>query len=308
LGIIPDLSVNIAGIALKNPVMTASGTFGYGLEYEPFFDISRLGAVVVKGLSLKPKAGNPPPRIIETPAGMLNAIGLQNIGVEAFLSDKLPLLREHNVKTIVNFFGNTREEYAELATVLDDAEGIAALEVNISCPNVKSGGIQFGTDTGEAGKLIKLLRERTSLPLIVKLSPNVTSISELAICVEEAGADAVSLINTLTGMSIDIRTKRPRLANITGGLSGPAIRPVAVRMVWEVANAVKIPVIGMGGIMSAEDAIEFMLAGASAIQVGTANFVNPNTALDIVAGIESYLLQEKMEKLADLTGKVICQP
>ena len=301
----PELSVNIAGVELKNPVMTASGTFGYGLEYEPFFDISQLGAVVVKGLSLNPKEGNPPPRIVETPAGILNAIGLQNVGVKAFLEDKLPQLKKLDVKTIVNFFGNTGDEYVELASLLDHAEGIAALEVNISCPNIKSGGIAFGTDSGEAGKLIKSIRKKTSLPLIVKLSPNVTSISEIARSVECAGADAVSLINTITGMSIDIRTKRPKLANITGGLSGPAIRPVAVRMVWEVSRAVNIPVIGMGGIMSADDAIEFILAGADAIQIGTANFVNPGAAMEIIKGIESYLVRENLESIASLKGGMI---
>ncbi|MDT8317303.1 MAG: dihydroorotate dehydrogenase [bacterium] len=300
MGVKPDLSVEIAGLKLKNPVMTASGTFGYGLEFEPFFDIGRLGAVVVKGLSLQPKAGNPPPRVVETPAGMLNAIGLQNIGIDAFLEHKMPKLKEKNATVIVNFFGNTAEEYLELSRKLDEAEGVHALEVNISCPNVKAGGIVFGTDPTVASKLVSDIKGCTSLPLIVKLSPNVTDIGLMARAVEDAGADAISLINTLTGMSIDIRTRRPRLANVTGGLSGPAIRPVAVRMAWEASKAVNIPIIGIGGIMSAEDAMEFVLAGASAVQIGTASFINPTAAIDVVEGIERYMIEESVQHFSEL--------
>lgn len=304
MGIKPDLSVEIAGLKLKNPVMTASGTFGYGLEFEPFFDIGRLGAVVVKGLSLKPKAGNPPPRVVETPAGMLNAIGLQNIGIDAFLEQKLPVLKEKNATVIVNFFGNTAEEYLELARKLDSAEGIHALEVNISCPNVKAGGIVFGTDPAVAGKLVSDIKSCTSLPLIVKLSPNVTDIGCMARAVEDAGADAISMINTLTGMSIDIKTRRPKLANITGGLSGPAIRPVAVRMVWEASKVVNIPIIGIGGIMNAADAMEFIIAGASAVQIGTASFINPTAAIDVVEGIETFMQEEGIESFIELIGSL----
>lgn len=302
MGIKPDLSVEVAGLKLKNPVMTASGTFGYGLEFEPFFDIARLGAVVVKGLSLEPKAGNPPPRVVETPAGMLNAIGLQNIGIDAFLEHKMPTLKEKGATVIVNFFGNTAEEYLELTRKLDGEEGIHALEVNISCPNVKAGGIVFGTDPTVANKLVSDIKSCTSLPLIVKLSPNVTDIGLMARAVEDAGADAISMINTLTGMSIDIRTRRPKLANITGGLSGPAIRPVAVRMVWEASKAVDIPIIGIGGIMNAQDAMEFILAGASAVQIGTASFINPTAAIDVVEGIESFMQEEGIGKMTELIG------
>ncbi|MDH3975737.1 MAG: dihydroorotate dehydrogenase [Deltaproteobacteria bacterium] len=304
MGVKRDLSVDIAGLKLKNPVMTASGTFGYGLEFEPFFDIGDLGAVVVKGLSLKPKAGNPPPRIVETPAGMLNAIGLQNVGVDVFLEEKLPKLKQSKATVIVNFFGNTAHEYEELARKLDGVEGVHALEVNISCPNVKAGGIVFGTDPAVAHNLIKKIREKISLPLIVKLSPNVTDIKVMARAVEEAGADALSLINTLTGMAIDVRKGKSKLANMTGGLSGPAIRPVAVRMVWEAAEAVKVPIIGIGGIMKAEDALEFIIAGASAVQVGTASFVNPAAAMDIVKGMETFMEEENIEKITDLIGSV----
>lgn len=299
-----DLSVEIAGLKLKNPVMTASGTFGYGLEFEPFFDVEKLGAIAVKGISLKPRAGNPPPRVIETPAGMLNAIGLQNVGVDVFIKEKLPLLRKKGITVIVNFFGNSVEEYRELTSILDNVEGIAALEMNISCPNIKEGGIAFGTDPKVAHDLTKEVRKCTTLPLIVKLSPNVKDIGEIAKNVEEAGADAISMINTITGMSIDIRQRKSKLANMTGGLSGPAIRPVAVRMVWEAAKAVKIPIIGMGGIMNAEDALEFIIAGASAIQVGTANFINPSAALDIVTGLESFLKKEGISSISDIISSI----
>lgn len=296
----PATVVNIAGLKLKNPVMVASGTFGYGEEYSPYIDLNRLGAIVTKGLSIKPKMGNPTPRIIETPSGMLNAIGLQNVGIDAFVKDKLPFVRQFDVPVIANFFGNTLEEYGEAARKLSDCDGVHALEVNISCPNVKEGGIVFGTDPNAAASVISLVRKSTKLPVIAKLSPNVTDITVMARAVEDAGADAVSLINTLTGMAIDVRTRRPRLANITGGLSGPAIRPVAVRMVWQVANAVKLPIIGIGGIMTAEDALEFIIAGATAVQVGTANFVNPTATMDIIDGLEKYLIDNHIADIKEL--------
>lgn len=294
------LAVEVAGIKLKNPVMVASGTFGYGEEYSPYIDLNRLGAIVTKGLSLKPKLGNPTPRIIETPSGMLNAIGLQNVGIDAFIKDKLPFVRQYDVPVIANFFGNTLEEYGEAAKKLSDCDGVHGLEVNISCPNVKEGGIVFGTDPKAAASVISLVRKSTKLPVIAKLSPNVTDITVMARAVEEAGADAVSLINTLTGMAIDVKTRKPRLANITGGLSGPAIRPVAVRMVWQVANAIKLPIIGIGGIMTAEDALEFIVAGASAVQVGTANFVNPTATMDIVDGLERFLAENNIGDIKEL--------
>lgn len=294
------LAVEVAGIKLKNPVMVASGTFGYGEEYSPYIDLNRLGAIVTKGLSLKPKLGNPTPRIIETPSGMLNAIGLQNVGIDAFIKDKLPFVRQYNVPVIANFFGNTLEEYGEAAKKLSDCDGVHALEVNISCPNVKEGGIVFGTDPKAAASVISLVRKSTKLPVIAKLSPNVTDITVMARAVEEAGADAVSLINTITGMAIDVKTRRPRLANITGGLSGPAIRPVAVRMVWQVANAIKLPIIGIGGIMTAEDALEFIIAGATAVQVGTANFVNPTATMDIIDDLERFLAENNISDIKEL--------
>lgn len=294
------LAVEVAGLKLKNPVMVASGTFGYGEEYAPYIDLNRLGAIVTKGLSLKPKLGNPTPRIIETPSGMLNAIGLQNVGIEAFIKDKLPFLKKFDLPVIANFFGNTLEEYGEAAKRLSDCEGVHALEVNISCPNVKEGGIVFGTDPKAAASVISLVRNSSKLPVIAKLSPNITDITIMARAVEEAGADAVSLINTLTGMAIDVKTRRPKLANITGGLSGPAIRPVAVRMVWQAANAVKIPVIGIGGIMTAEDALEFIIAGATAVQVGTANFVTPTATMDIIEGLERYLIDNNLADIKEL--------
>lgn len=285
----PDMSVEIAGLKLRNPVMTASGTFGYGEEFSSYLDLERIGAFVTKGLSLKPRAGNPTPRIVETPGGMLNAIGLQNVGIDAFIEKKTPFLRSVNTPAIANFFGYTPEEYAELAAKLDKVPEVAALEVNISCPNVKQGGIVFGTDPASAASVVSACRAATTKPLIVKLSPNVTDIVSMARSCEDAGADALSLINTLTGMAIDLERRRPVLANITGGLSGPAIKPVALRMVWQVAREVKIPVIGIGGIMTATDALEFMLAGACAVQVGTASFVNPSAAQQIAEGMEQWL-------------------
>ena len=298
----PNLEVTIGSLKLKNPVMTASGTFGYGEEYAEFMDLNALGAIVVKGLSLQPKEGNPPPRIVETASGMLNSIGLQNIGIERFIHDKLPFLGRFDTPVVVNFFGDSIDEYAEAAARLDGAGGIHALEMNISCPNKQAGWAVFGTDPNVTCDVVGAVRKRTSLPLIVKLSPNVTDICLMARVAEDSGADALSLINTLTGIAIDIRTRRPKLANIRGGLSGPAIKPVAVRMVYDVFNAVKIPIIGMGGIMNAEDALEFMMAGASAVAVGTANFINPRTAVEIVAGLGEYMEREQVKEIRSLTG------
>lgn len=298
----PDLSVEIAGLRLRNPVMTASGTFGYGEEFSQYVNLETIGAFVTKGLSLKPRAGNPTPRIVETPGGMLNAIGLQNVGIDAFIQKKVPFLRTVNTPAIANFFGYTPDEYAELAAILDTIPEVRALEVNISCPNVKQGGIVFGTDPGCAASVVAACRAATKKPLIVKLSPNVTDIVEMALACEGAGADALSVINTLTGMAIDLERRRPVLANVTGGLSGPAIKPVALRMVWQVARAVKVPVIGIGGIMSATDALEFMLAGATAVQVGTASFVNPGAAQEIAEGMEQWLTERGIVDVKSLIG------
>jgi len=298
------LGVKIGRLCLKNPVMTASGTFGYGEEYSPFFDLGRLGAVVVKGLSLQPRAGNPPPRIIETPSGMLNAIGLQNVGVEAFISQKLPFLRQFDVKVIANIFGETIEEYQQLSAILSKVQGVHAIEVNISCPNVKKGGVVFGTDPAVAASVTRKVVAETDLPVIVKLTPNVTDITPIALAVEDAGANAVSLINTLTGMSVDIESRRPYLANITGGLSGPAVKPVALRMVWQVVRAVKIPVIGIGGITTAADALEFLIAGAQAIQVGTASFINPVATMEILDGIGDYLIKHNLKNIGEVIGSL----
>jgi dihydroorotate dehydrogenase (NAD+) catalytic subunit len=300
----PDLLVAIGRLTLKNPVMSASGTYGYGEEYAPFVDLNRLGAVVVKGLSLEPRSGNPPPRIMETPSGMLNAIGLQNIGVRAFITEKLPFLRRCDTAVIANIFGETLDEYRRVAETLSGADGVHAIEINISCPNVKKGGIAFGASPEAAAEVTRKVRGETDLPLIVKLTPNVTDIAEIALAAEAAGADAVSLINTLTGMSVDIERRRPHLANVTGGLSGPAIRPVALRMVWQVVRAVKIPVIGIGGIMTASDALEFLITGATAVQVGTANFVNPACTMKIIDGIGNYLHRHAIGKITELIGSL----
>lgn len=299
---IPDLRVKIAGLVLSNPVMTASGTFGYAKEFEPFVDLDKLGAVVVKGISLNPRPGNPPPRIVETPCGMLNAIGLENVGVERFISDKLPYLTQKKCPLIVNILGDSIEEYCRLAERLNDQTGISALELNISCPNVKKGGVAFGANEDLAYELTSAVRQVSSLPLIVKLSPNVTDITLMAKAAAAGGADALSLINTLIGMAIDIKAKRPILANVTGGLSGPAIKPVALRMVWQASSAVSIPVIGIGGISTWQDALEFILAGACAIQVGTANFFNPKAVDDIQAGIYTYMLENGIRDLSQLIG------
>lgn len=297
-----DLSVNIGKLRLKNPVMTASGTFGYGGEYSEFVDINNLGAVVVKGLSLLPREGNPLPRIVETPAGMLNAVGLQNIGIENFIKEKLPYLKKFKTPVIVNFFGDSIKEYVKAAERLSSVSGIHGLEMNISCPNKQAGWSIFGTDPKVTFKVVSAVRKVTDLTLIVKLSPNVTDIALMAKTAEDAGADAVSLINTLTGMAIDIKKRRPKLANITGGLSGPAIKPVAVRMVWECYKRVKIPIIGMGGIISAEDALEFILAGASAVAVGTGNFINPEVTMEVVDGIKSFMSKEGIKSIKEIIG------
>lgn len=297
-----NLEVSIGGLKMKNPVMTASGTFGYGEEYEEFLDLNLLGAIVVKGLSLQPKEGNPPPRVVETAAGMLNAIGLQNIGIERFVSEKIPFLRTLNTPVIVNFFGDSVDEYSEAASRLDGVEGIHALEMNISCPNKQAGWAAFGTDPKVTCEVVSAVRKRTTLPLIVKLSPNVTDIALMARVAEDSGADALSLINTLTGMAIDIRTRSPKLANIRGGLSGPAIKPVAVRMVYDVFKAVKVPLVGMGGIMNADDAVEFIMAGASAVAVGTANFINPSVAGEIALGIAAFMEREGIGDIRLLKG------
>ena len=297
-----DLTVKIGELQLRNPVLTASGTFGYAREFEHLVDLNRLGAIIVKGLSLAPTKGNPPPRIAETPCGMLNAIGLENVGIENFVKDKLPFLQSLTPPLIVNIYGKLEDDYRRLAARIDEIEAIAGIEVNISCPNVKAGGMAFGVDPNAAYSVIQAVRKQTGKFLIVKLSPNVTDITEIARAAQDAGADCLSLINTLTAMAIDIETRRPKLANITGGLSGPAIKPVALRMVWQVARIAKVPIIGIGGILSAEDALEFIIAGASAIQVGTANFVNPHATTDIIDGIEKFLADRNIAKISDLVG------
>lgn len=287
---------------MNNPVMSASGTFGYGEEYAGYIDLNRLGAVVVKGLSLRPRLGNPPPRIMETASGMLNSIGLQNIGVDAFIEEKLPFLRKYNTAVIANIYGETYDEFKKVAKKLSSAKGVHALEVNISCPNVKKGGVSFGTDPKIAARVTRTVKDETGLPVIVKLTPNVTDIAAIAQAVEKAGADVISLINTLTGMSVDLKTRSPHLKNITGGLSGPAIKPVALRMVWQVIQKVSIPVIGIGGIMTAEDALEFLILGAKAVQIGTANFVNPHATLNVIEGIKNYLIDNKIKDIKEIIG------
>jgi len=296
-----SLNTKICGIDMKSPIMTASGTFGFGEEFEDFVDLSSLGAVVVKGTTLKPRAGNKGVRIDETPFGMLNSIGLENPGVEVFLSEILPRIKKYNMNIIVNISGSTVEEYGILAEMLNIPE-IAAVELNVSCPNVKEGGIIFGTDPKMAAAVVREAKKKTAKPVIIKLSPNVTDIKIMAKAAEDAGADAVSLINTLLGMSININTQKPVLGNITGGLSGPCVKPVALRMVYEVRGAVKIPIIGMGGISSAEDAIEFFLAGADAVAVGTANFVNPKITMEIQEGLKNYLKAKNFNNIKEIIG------
>ena len=298
-----DLSVEFAGIRMRNPVMTASGTFGYAEEFEPYLDLNRLGALVVKTITRLPRPGNPAPRIVETPAGMLNAIGLQNVGMDAFLREKLPYLRKLALPLIVNVAGESVEDFRELTKRIGDQDGVAGIELNVSCPNV-AGGLDFSTDPKLTYQVVKAAREATQLPVIPKLSPNVTDIRSIARAAEEAGADGISLINTLVGMAIDVRTRRPRIANVTGGLSGPAIRPVAVRMVWQVARAVKLPIIGMGGILSGEDAAEFLIAGATAVAVGTANFIDPTNAVKVIFGLEQYCLANGIPDVRQLIGSL----
>ncbi|MBU0700961.1 dihydroorotate dehydrogenase [bacterium] len=293
----PDISVNIGKLKLKNPVLCASGCFGYGQEYAELVDLSMLGGIILKGITLKERHGNPMPRIVETSAGMLNSVGLQNMGLSRFLREKLPLLSNIPTNVIANICGETPEEYATIAKELSNKDSIAALEINISCPNVSHGGMLFGQDMMLTFEVVNLVRKQTSLPLIVKLSPNVTDIASIARAAVDGGADAVSLINTLLGMAMNIKTKKPRLANITGGLSGPAIKPVALRMVWEVCKAINVPVIGQGGIMTWEDSLEFLLVGATAVCIGTANFVNPKASMEIVQGIKDYMKQHKMIEL-----------
>jgi len=297
-----DLTVKIGKMILKNPVIVSSGTFGFGEEFENFIDLNHLGAIIPKGISLKPMVGNPPPRIFETEGGILNSIGLQNPGFQEFIENKLPYYKNLKTHLIINFFGNTQKEYIGLAGRFDSVPGISGLEMNISCPNIKRGGIVFGTDPQMAYRLVRAVRKTTKLTLIVKLSPNVTDIALMAKSVEEGGADAVSLVNTFRAMAVNIHTQKPELGNIIGGLSGPAIKPIALRMVWEVSQAVHIPIIGMGGIMNAKDAIEFILVGASAIQIGTANLINPKTGIEVIQGIKKYFAQNKINRIQKLIG------
>ena len=304
----PDLRVSFCGIQLKNPVIGASGTFGYGLEFEDVVHLAKLGAFVVKGLSREPMTGNPPPRLYETAAGMLNAIGLQNIGARAFVDEKLPKLREiKNTVVLANVFGYTREDYERTIQILNEGEGIAAYELNISCPNTQHGGIQFGSDPRSLDEVVTTAKRVSIRPLIVKLSPNVTSIAQMAHIAQEAGADAVSLVNTFLAMAIDPETRKPRVANVTAGLSGPAIKPIAVRMVYDAAHSVKIPVIGMGGISSAADVVEFMLAGATAVQIGTASYWDPCATEKIVDELQQYCIEHGIRELAELTGGLIME-
>ncbi|WP_296865135.1 dihydroorotate dehydrogenase [Thermosyntropha sp.] len=300
-----DISVNLGGLILKNPVTVASGTFGYGMEYEDFVDISEIGGVIVKGTTLEPRSGNPIPRIVETPAGMLNAIGLENPGIDVFLRDFLPYLKEKGVTVIANIAGNTIEEYARIAAKIENSEGIAAIELNISCPNVKKGGLQFGTNPDTVKEVVEAVKRETSLPVIPKLSPNVTDIVEIAKAAKAGGADALSMINTLMGMAIDIKNKKPVLANIFGGLSGPAIKPVALRMIYQVYKEVTLPILGGGGILDYKDALEFIMAGATAVSIGTGNFVNPCLALEIVEGIKKYMVQENIKSISELVGAAV---
>src|SRR6187431_3642872 len=297
-----DLSVRIGALTLKNPLIAASGCFGYGVEYADIVDLSSLGGIAVKGLFLKEREGHPAPRIVETPAGMLNAIGLQGIGVRRFVDEKMPELRARRATVIVNVCGTTLDEYVEVSRILSDAEGVAAIELNISCPNIKEGGIQFGCSLTGTYDVVSAVRKVTRLPLIPKLTPNVTDVASFARSAAEAGADAVSLVNTFLAMAIDVETRRPKISNIVGGLSGPAIRPIAVRMVWECYQTVKIPILGMGGIADARDVIEFMLAGATAVQIGTQNFVDPFVWSKVLDGLKDYMTRHKVAKISDLIG------
>src|SRR3984893_7505762 len=304
----PDLSVSFAGIELKNPVIATSGTFGYGIEFEDVVHLNKLGGFVVKGLSAEPMAGNPPPRLYETPAGMLNAIGLQNIGARAFIEEKLPKLRKmKNILVFANVFGYSREDYERTIEILKEGEGIAAYELNVSCPNTVSGGIHFGSDPRSLDEVVNTAKRISRRPLIVKLSPNVTSIAQMARVAQESGADAVSLVNTFVAMAIDAETRKPRIANVTAGLSGPAIKPIALRMVYDAAHAVRIPVIGMGGISTAADVVEFMLAGATAVQIGTASYWDPCATEKIVDELQAWCAEREVVRLADLTGGLVVE-
>lgn len=301
-----NLATRVGRLELQTPVMVASGTFGYGEEYAQLIDLNRLGGIVVKGLSLKPKVGNPPPRLAEVPCGLLNAIGLENIGVERFIQEKLPFLKRFKTKVIVNIFGYSPEEYAQLAAKLTPV-GVDALEVNISCPNIKEGGKSFGTDPKAAATITRAVCENTTLPVFVKLTPQVTDIVEIARAVMEAGADGVSMINSFPAMAVDVHTRRPKLGHITGGLSGPCLKPIALKMVWDVVRNLNIPVIGIGGITSASDALEYLIVGAKAIQIGAANFVNPSTALEVIEGIENYLKQHHLKDIKEIIGSLISE-
>jgi dihydroorotate dehydrogenase (NAD+) catalytic subunit len=299
----PDLSVNISGLKLKNPVIAASGTFGFGREYSQYLDLNNIGGISVKGLTLEPRKGNRPPRIAQTPAGILNSVGLQNPGVEAFVKEEIPFLRKFNMAIIANIAGNTIEDYCKMAEILSNTD-IDAIELNVSCPNVKAGCVAFGNSVDGISEITSKVKKCCKKPLIVKLTPNVTSIKEVAAAAEAAGADAISLINTILGMAIDIHRQKPILANNVGGLSGPAVKPVAVRMVYEAASVVKVPIIGMGGISNGDDAVEFLLAGASAVMVGTANFINPAACVEVRKGIESYLTMYNYKSVNDIVGRL----
>jgi dihydroorotate dehydrogenase (NAD+) catalytic subunit len=305
MAFLPDLSVDIGGLKIKNPVITASGTFGYGNELTPFYDPSLLGAIIVKGLSLKPMPGNPPPRIAETPCGLLNAIGLANIGIEAFIEERLPSLVKIKAPIITNIYGHNIKEYAEIAKRIEKVDRISAIEINISCPNVEEGGMAFGTDPDTAAMVTNQVVKNTTKPVIVKLTPNVTDITIIAKAVESAGAQAISVTNTIMGMAVDVTTRRPKLANIIGGLSGPAIKPIALYLVHKVVANVRIPVIGLGGIMDYHDALEFLLIGARAIQVGTANLINPKAAMEIVNGLTDFCIREKISNINEIIGSLV---
>lgn len=300
-----NLAVNLGGLELKNPVTVASGTFGYGREYEDYFDPVLLGAVIVKGTTLEPRPGNPAPRIYETSSGMLNAIGLENPGVEVFVQEYLPYLKERGITVIANIAGNTIQEYAKISSILEKSQGVGAIELNISCPNVKQGGLQFGTDPGMVREVVAAVKSETSLPVVPKLSPNVTDIVAIARAAQDGGADALSMINTLMGMAVDIISRKVVLGNIFGGLSGPAIKPVALRMIYQVYREVDLPILGGGGIVNAGDALEFIMAGASAVSIGTGNFVNPVTALDVIEGIKQYMVEQGFSDIKELRGIVV---
>jgi dihydroorotate dehydrogenase (NAD+) catalytic subunit len=304
LGLV-DMSVNLGGLQMQNPVAVASGTFGYGREYQPYMDISKIGAVIVKGTTLEPRCGNPPPRIYETPAGMLNAIGLENPGIEVFLQEYLPSLMEEGVTVVANLAGNSEDEYALITRIIDNHPGIAAIELNISCPNVKQGGMQFGTDPRLVRQVVEAVKKETRLPVIPKLSPNVSDIVSIAKAARDGGADALSMINTLMGMAVDIDKRKPVLGNVFGGLSGPAIKPVALRMIYQVYKEVDLPILGGGGISNTRDALEFIMVGASAVSIGTGNFVNPSLAQEIAQGLENYLMEQGLSNIQELVGVAV---